>query len=79
METHNRHDCTKINIAASAEPDWRRLAQHVTSEKDPKRLVDLLDKLIHALDELDERRRALALKHGESCADSENGSTDGNR
>ncbi len=56
MKTHHKTDHSKKHVAVMVEQDWRRLASQVITETDPKRLMDLLDRLIR---ELDERREAM--------------------
>jgi hypothetical protein len=75
MKTHNGNRGSEMDVGVTAEQGWRRLAQQVTSETDPRRLMDLLDKLIHALDE---RRKALAMEHRELGATSDNSNSDSN-
>ena len=45
------------------ETDWQMLAAQVATETDPKRLMELLDNLIQALDQ---RREALRNTHSNS-------------
>ena len=61
-----------MGIAMTAEHDWRRLAKQVSNETDPMRLMDLLDRLIHALDA---RRNILAMEHQELEDNSDPGNT----
>jgi len=47
---------TGVQPSSGATEDWRKLAEEASNEKDPRKLVDMVERLCNLLDQQKKRR-----------------------